>query len=61
MNFIESYIGKKAMLNLKALMVGFGFIIAILIFLIHKIRVRYIHKKKMAEMKKRRKKGKRKN
>lgn len=48
------------MLNLKALMVGFGFILAILIFLIHKIRGS-IHKKKMAEMKNRRKKGKRKN
>jgi hypothetical protein len=58
---LKARLGKKAMLNLKALMVGFGFILAILIFLIHKIRVRSIHKKKMAEMKNRRKKGIRKN
>jgi hypothetical protein len=49
------------MLNLKALMVGLGFILAILILLIHKIRARSVHKKKMAEMKNRRKKGKKKN
>jgi hypothetical protein len=44
------------MINLKALMAGFGFLIAIIIFLIHKIRTRSAHKKKISERKKRRKK-----
>jgi hypothetical protein len=43
------------MINLKALTVGFGFIIAIIIFLVHKIRVRSEHKKKILERKNRRK------
>ena len=46
------------MLNLKALMVGFGFLLAIIIFLVHKIRARSAHKKKIAEMKNRRKRNK---
>ena len=32
------------MFNLKALMVGLGFLLAILIFLVHKIRARFEHK-----------------
>ena len=43
------------MLNLKDLMVGFGFILAIIIFLVHKIRARAAHKKKIRDMKNRRK------
>jgi len=43
------------MFNLKDLMVGFGFILAIIIFLVHKIRARSAHKKKIQEMKNRRK------
>jgi len=49
------------MINLKALMVGFGFVLAIIIFIIHKIRARSAHKKKIAAMKNRRKRNKRKN
>ena len=44
------------MINLKALMVGFGFVLAIIIFIIHKIRAKSAHKKKIAEMKNRKKK-----
>ena len=43
------------MLNLKDIMVGFGFILAIIIFLVHKIRVRAAHKKKIMDIKNRRK------
>jgi hypothetical protein len=50
------------MINLKALTVGFGFILVLLIFSIHKIRERSAHKKKIIEMKNRRKRrGKKKN
>ena len=50
------------MINLKAFTVGFGFILAVIIFLIHKIRERSAHKKKIIEMKNRRKRrGKKKN
>jgi len=49
------------MINLKALMVGFGFVLAIIIFTVHKIRARSAHKKKIIEMKNRRKRNKRKN
>ena len=48
------------MLNLKDLMVGLGFILAILIFLVHKIRARSEHKQKIIEMKNNRKKKKKK-
>ncbi len=44
------------MINLKALTVGFGFVLAIIIFIIHKIRERFAHKKKIIEMKNRTKK-----
>ena len=47
------------MINLKALMVGFGFVLAIILFIAHKIRARSAHKKKIAEMKNRRKRNKR--
>ena len=50
------------MINLKAFTVGFGFILAVIIFSIHKIRERSAHKKKLIEMKNRRKRrGKKKN
>ncbi len=50
------------MINLKALTVGLGFILVVLIFLIHKIRERSLHKKKIIEMKNRRKRrGKKKD
>jgi heme exporter protein D len=48
------------MLNLKALMVGFGFLLAIIIFLVHKIKARSAHKKKIAETKNRRNRNKKK-
>jgi len=35
------------MINLKDLMVGFGFVLAIIIFIVHKIRARSAHKKKL--------------
>jgi hypothetical protein len=44
------------MINLKALMIGFGFVLAILIFVLHKIRERSARKEKMVQMKNRRKK-----
>jgi hypothetical protein len=47
------------MLNLKDLMVGFGFILAILIFLVNRIKARTAHKKKIIEMKNHRKRKKR--
>jgi len=49
------------MINLKDLMVGFGFILAIIIFIVHKIRARSAHRKKIIAMKNRRKRNKRKN
>jgi hypothetical protein len=52
----------ESMINLKDLTVGFGFIIAVIIFLVHKIKVRSAHKKKILERKNRRKrKGNKKN
>ncbi len=50
------------MINLKAFTVGFGFILAVIIFSIHKLRARSTNKKKIIEMKNRRKRrGKKKN
>jgi hypothetical protein len=45
------------MINLKALMVGFGFVLAILVFVLHRIRERSARKKKIVQMKNRRKKN----
>lgn len=44
------------MLNLKALMVGFGFLLVVIIFLTHKIKTRSANKKRIEEIKRRRKK-----
>jgi hypothetical protein len=46
------------MINLKAFIVGLGFLLAILIFVVHKLRLRAAHKKRIAEIKNRRKKKK---
>lgn len=46
------------MINLKDLMVGFGFVLIVLIFIIQKIRIRSAHKKKIIEIKEKRKERK---
>jgi len=44
------------MLNLKALLVGFGFLLAIIIYIMHKIRVISANKERAAKIKNRKKK-----
>jgi hypothetical protein len=44
------------MINLKTLLVGIGFLLAVLIYIIHKIRVRSINKEKAAKIRNRKKK-----
>ncbi len=48
------------MVDLKAFTVGLGFILAVIIYSVHRIKLRSEHKKKIAEIKNRRKKNKKK-
>ena len=44
------------MINLKTLLVGIGFLLAVLIYIIHKIRLRSTNKERTAKIKNRKKK-----
>jgi len=44
------------MINLKTLFVGFGFFLAVLIYIIHKMKIRSNRKKRTEKIKNRRKK-----
>ena len=44
------------MINLKSLLVGFGFLLALLIYIMHKIRIRSANKERAAKIKNRKKK-----
>lgn len=44
------------MINLKTILVGFGFFLAVLVYLIHKFRIKSTNKKRTEKIKKRKKK-----
>jgi hypothetical protein len=44
------------MINLKTLFVGFGFCLAVLVYIIHKFRIKSANKKRTEKIKKRKKK-----
>ncbi len=44
------------MINLKTILVGFGFFLAVLVYLIHKFRIKSYNKKRTEKIKKRKKK-----
>lgn len=44
------------MINLKTLLVGFGFGLAVIVYLIHRQRIRSVHREKTEKIKKRKKK-----
>jgi uncharacterized membrane protein YciS (DUF1049 family) len=44
------------MINLKTILVGFGFFLAVLVYVIHKYRIKSANKKRTEKIKKRKKK-----
>lgn len=44
------------MINLKTLLVGFGFLLAVVVYMIHKHRIRSTNKERTEKIKKRKKK-----
>lgn len=44
------------MINLKTLLVGFGFLLAVVVYMIHKLRIRSTNKERTEKIKKRKKK-----
>jgi uncharacterized membrane protein YciS (DUF1049 family) len=44
------------MINLKTMLVGFGFFLAVLVYAIHKFRIKSTNKKRTEKIKKRKKK-----